>query len=196
MTNSKNKRTALWAAILTLIIAIGLPGVALADPPQGRGQGRGKVKLTKQEKKNAKFKNGHDARDGRWDGRGPRDRDDDYYDDDDDYGRGSGRRRDRDRDNDGNYDRTEIRRQALSIGYREGYSAGRNDRASGRGSDYDDHSAYRDATSGYRSSYGDVDYYRSSFREGFRQGYEDGYRNRNSRGGGLGGILGDILGRP
>jgi hypothetical protein len=194
MTSFKNKRATLWATILTLIIAIGMPGIALADPPQGRGQGRGKVKLSKQEKKNEKFKNGHDARDGRWDGRGPRDRDDDYDDDDDYYGRGSGRRRDR--DNDGSYNRTEVRRQALSIGYREGYRAGRNDRASGRSADYDDHSAYRDATTGYRSSYGDVDYYRSSFREGFRQGYEDGYSNRGSRSGGLGGILGDILGRP
>jgi hypothetical protein len=189
MNISKGKRTLLWTAILTLAIAVGLPGLALADAPQGRGQGRGKSKISKQEKKNAKFKNGHDARDGRWDGRGPKDRDDDYYDDDDDrYNRG--------RNNGGVYDRTEIRRQALDIGYREGYNAGRDDRASGRGSDYDDHSAYRDATIGYSNSYGDVDYYRSNFRQGFRQGYEDGYRNRSSRGGRWGEILGDILGRP
>jgi hypothetical protein len=194
MNISKTKRTVLWTVVLMLVIAIGLPGVALADPPQGRGNGRGKSKISKQEKKDAKFKNGHDARDGRWDGRGPRDRDDDDYDDDDDNYR---RRRDRrDRDNDGSYDRTEIRRQAVEIGYREGYSAGRNDRASNRGSDYDDHSAYRDGTIGYRSSYGDVDFYRSNFRQGFRQGYEDGYRNRSSRGGRWGDILGDILGRP
>jgi len=191
MTISKGKRPALWVAILTLIIAIGLPTVALADPPQGKG----KSKASKQQRKNAKFKNGHDARDGRWDGRGPSDRDDDD-DDDDNYRRGRGRGRDRDRDNDGVYNRTEVRRQALSNGYREGYRAGRDDRASGRSSSYDDHSSYRDATVGYRSDYGNEDYYRSSFREGFRQGYNDGYRNRNSRSGGLGGILGDILGRP
>ena len=195
MDISKGKRTYLWAAVLTLVIAVGLPGLALADPPQGRGQGRGKSKISKQEKKNAKFKNGHEARDGRWDGRGPSDRDDDDdYDDDDRYGRGSNRGRDR--DNDGVYDRTEVRRQALDIGYREGLAAGRDDRASGRGSDYDDHSAYRDATAGYRSTYGDVNYYRSNFRQGFRQGYEDGYRNRSSRGGRWGEILGDIIGRP
>jgi len=35
---------------------------------QGRGHGRGQVK------KSAKFVNGHDARDGRWDGRGPKPR--------------------------------------------------------------------------------------------------------------------------
>jgi hypothetical protein len=191
MNFSTGKRRVLWSAVLTLIIAIGLPGVALADPPQGRG----KNKVSKQEKKNAKFKNGHDARDGRWDGRGPRDRDDDYDDDDDYNGRDRERRR-RDRDNDGVYDRTEIRRQAIEVGYREGYRAGRDDRASGRSSDYDDHSAYRDGTVGYRNSYGDVDFYRSNFRQGFRQGYEDGYRNRSSRSGRWGEILGDILGRP
>jgi hypothetical protein len=190
----KGKRTAIRAAILTLIIAVVLPAAALANPPQGRGKGQGKNKISQQEKKNAKFKNGHDARDGRWDGRGPRDdRDDDYDYDNDGY---RDRNRRRDRDNNGTYDRTEIRRQALSAGYNEGYRAGRDDRASGRSSDYDDHSAYRDATIGYRSSYGDVDYYRSNFRDGFRQGYQDGYRNRSSRGGRWGDILGDILGRP
>src|ERR671916_2837872 len=98
MNISKTKRTVLWSVVLMLVIEIGLPGIALADPPQGRGKGRGKSKISKQEKKDAKFKNGHDARDGRWDGRGPRDRDDDDYDDDDDNYR---RRRDRrDRDND------------------------------------------------------------------------------------------------
>src|SRR5258707_6502657 len=40
-----------------------LPTIASA---QGRGRGRG------QDKKFDKFVNGHDARDGRWDGRGPR----------------------------------------------------------------------------------------------------------------------------
>jgi hypothetical protein len=197
MTISKGKRATFRAAIFALIVAIIVPTAALANPPQGRGQGRGKDKLSKQEKKNAKFKNGHDARDGRWDGRGPRDRDDDRDNDDDDWDRDRGRgRRDRDRDDDDRGDRTDIRRRALSVGYNEGYRAGRDDRARGRDFDYDDHSAYRDATSGYRSSYGDRDYYRSSFREGFREGYEDGYRNRSSRGGRLGDILGDILGRP
>jgi hypothetical protein len=177
MTISKSNRTALWVAILTLIFAIATPTVSLA---QGRGRGRG------QDKKAGKFKNGHDARDGRWDGRGPGGRDD--RDDDDDYYR--------DRNNGRTNNRSDITRQALSIGYREGYSAGRDDRSSGRSFDYNDHNTYRDATIGYSSSYGDIDTYRRSFREGFRQGYEDGYRNRTSGSGRWGGILGDILGRP
>jgi len=195
MTNGK--KITLWAAIFMLLVAVAVPTVVLADSPQGRGQGRGKNKISHQQKKNEKFKNGHDARDGRWDGRGPRDRDDIYDDDDydrDGYGRGRGRYGDR--DSDGINDRTEIRERALRIGYDEGYRAGRDDRASGRSADYSDHSAYRNGTAGYRSEYGNIDFYRSNFRQGFRQGYEDGYRNRSTRSGRWGDILGDILGRP
>ena len=198
----KGKRTAFWAAIWTLIIAIALPTAALATP-QGKGKGHGKDKISKEQRKAEKFKNGHDARDGRWDGRGPRDRDDRWDDDDDDdwddRDRGRNRRdrdRDRDRDNDGINDRSEIIRYAQNAGYREGFNAGRNDRASGRSYDYDDHSAYRDATIGYRSDYGSESTYRNYFRAGFRRGYEDGYQNRSSRTGRWGDILGDILGRP
>ena len=49
--------------VASLILLAALPATSLA---QGRGRGRG------QEKKLDKFINGHDARDGRWDGRGPR----------------------------------------------------------------------------------------------------------------------------
>lgn len=189
MTISKSNRTALWAVVLTLIFAVAMPTAALA---QGRGRGRG------QDKKAGKFKNGHDARDGRWDGRGPSGRDD--RDDDDDYDRDgdyNNRGRGRDRDRNGRInDRSDIIRQAQSNGYREGYSAGRDDRASGRSFDYNDHNAYRDATIGYNSNYGDVNTYRRGFRDGFKQGYEDGYSNRTSRSGRWGSILGDILGRP
>lgn len=192
MNVTLNKRTALWAALLFLIFVVGAPSVAQA---QGRGRGRG------QDKKAEKFKNGHDARDGRWDGRGPRgnrdDRydDDDYrYDDDNDYRY----RRNRRSGNDGSYDRTDIRRRAQSIGYQEGYNAGQSDRTSGRRYSPESYGTYRDATAGYNDSYGDIETYRSSFREAFRQGYEEGYGNRSGRGtrGRVGTILGDILGRP
>lgn len=49
--------------VLAGIVLLALPAVSMA---QGRGHGRG------QQKKLGKFINGHDARDGRWDGRGPR----------------------------------------------------------------------------------------------------------------------------
>ena len=48
---------------VSLFLLSALPTIASA---QGRGRGRG------QDKKFDKFVNGHDARDGRWDGRGPR----------------------------------------------------------------------------------------------------------------------------
>ena len=57
----RNRKILLIVASLFLLAA--LPATSLA---QGRGRGRG------QAKKLGKFVNGHDARDGRWDGRGPR----------------------------------------------------------------------------------------------------------------------------
>ncbi|HYO90303.1 MAG TPA: hypothetical protein VEQ40_01645 [Pyrinomonadaceae bacterium] len=196
MNVTLNKRTLFWAAVLTLIFAVGIPSATLA---QGKGKGRGRG----QDKKAEKFKNGHDARDGRWDGRGPRGNRDDRYDDDDDYRYDDDdyryeRNRRSGGNNGGYYDRAEVRRRAQSIGYQEGYNAGRDDRASGRRSDFESYETYRDATAGYNDSYGDREYYRSTFREAFRQGYEDGYRNRSGRStrSRVGTILGDILGRP
>lgn len=192
MNTTLHKRTALWAAILMLVFAVAAPSTALA---QGKGKGRGRGL----DKKAEKFKNGHDARDGRWDGRGPgRDRDD-RYDDDDDYRYNDDYRYGRNRrGNGGYYGNAEIRRQAERIGYEEGYRAGQDDRARGRGYDLESHGTYRDATAGYNSSYGDVETYRNYFRQAYRQGYEDGYRNssRSGRAGRIGTILGDILGRP
>jgi hypothetical protein len=53
--------------ILVVVVGLFLLGVVPATSfAQGRGRGRG------QEKKLERFVNGHDARDGRWDGRGPR----------------------------------------------------------------------------------------------------------------------------
>jgi hypothetical protein len=192
-----HKRTTLWALILMLIFAVGAPGAAMA---QGRGRG--------QQKKAEKFKNGRNARDGRWDGRGPRRDSDDRYDDDDrynddgrydndDYRNGDYRNR-RGGNNGGYYDQAEVRRQAVSIGYQEGLRAGQDDRASGRGYSLENHNTYRDATAGYNNSYGDVNFYRTNFRQGFRQGYDEGYRNSRTSGryGRVRDILGGVLGRP
>ena len=52
-----------------LLLAVFLILVTIS-PVQALGQGRGHG----QSKKSQKFINGHDARDGRWDGRGPRPR--------------------------------------------------------------------------------------------------------------------------
>src|SRR6267142_163398 len=59
------RRFTLFIAAIGLAASLLLPSYAVA---QGRGHGRG---LTK---KSQKFINGHDARAGRWDGRGPQPR--------------------------------------------------------------------------------------------------------------------------
>lgn len=94
--------------VLGLMLLVGLSSDAMA---QGRGRGRGNSNL---DKKCAKFVNCHDARDGRWDGRGPnRDRDFRFgnifrrnrRDRDRDFDRWERRRRNRDRDRDRDWDR-------------------------------------------------------------------------------------------
>lgn len=187
MKFSQTKRAAARFLILALAIMLALPFAAFA---QGRGRGRG-------HRNRDVFVNGHDARDGRTDGRGPRANRDRVRDDDDDDDRWE-RRNNRDRRNDGSFNNSEIRRRALDIGYNEGRRAGERDRVNGARRDYNDESIYRDATLGYQSSYGNIDLYRSAFREGFREGYRDGYNNGYSNNGRrrVGDILGDILGRP
>jgi hypothetical protein len=61
MKSMKGNRKIALVLISLFLLAV-LPSMASA---QGRGRGRG------QDKKLDKFINGHDARDGRWDGRGP-----------------------------------------------------------------------------------------------------------------------------
>lgn len=62
MKSTLSRRLMTSAAIVAMSIALLLPNYGMA---QGRGHGRGLSK------KPAKFINGHDARAGRWDGRGP-----------------------------------------------------------------------------------------------------------------------------
>lgn len=118
-----------------------------------------------------------------------------YYGDDR-YGRdngGYGR-------NNGGYG-SGVSQAAFDRGYQEGLRAGQDDRYNNRRYDYQNRSAYRDATAGYDNRYGDRDSYRNSFRGGFQRGYDDGYnRNGSSRrrsNVGWGSVLGGILGgRP
>lgn len=97
------------------------------------------------------------------------------------YGHNWDRRNDNYRDNDrySRYNRDQIIRIAEQNGYRSGYRHGEDDRNRRRGYDYDDSSDYRNALDGYRSEYGDRDFYRSAYRDGYKRGYDEGYR-RNS----------------
>jgi len=62
-------RKLLGAAALMLLLVLTVSSDVLA---QGRGRGRGHGGFDNFDKKCGKFVNCHDARDGRWDGRGPR----------------------------------------------------------------------------------------------------------------------------
>lgn len=58
----------LTVAFFGLVVLLAIPATSMA---QGRGYGRGRGRGPDLDKKCAKFVNCHDARDGRWDGRGP-----------------------------------------------------------------------------------------------------------------------------
>jgi hypothetical protein len=65
----------------------------------------------------------------------------------------------------------ELRQTALNAGYNEGTREGRNDRARGRHSNYQDFSAYQKATKDYNSRLGDRELYSRYFRRAFENGY-------------------------
>ena len=119
-----DNRRVLRVAVVALLIVMAMPATSLAQ--RGRGRGRGGRDFDRFDKKCDKFVNCHDARDGRWDGRGPRRRFDDrvrfrrFRDrdfDNDDFRR---RRRFRDRDFDDDDFRRLQRRRILMDQYRNG----------------------------------------------------------------------------
>jgi len=81
MKRSNNKQNSLGIIVLGLLLAVVIPATALG---QGRGRGQWRrqdgntgwptrtTRLSNYDKKCAKFRNCHDASEGRWDGRGPR----------------------------------------------------------------------------------------------------------------------------
>lgn len=73
---------------------------------------------------------------------------------------------------------SDLMRQAVNYGYREGLNAGRADREDGWRSDYHNSYAYEDANYGYNGYYIAQDQYNYYFRQGFQRGYEDGYNSR------------------
>jgi hypothetical protein len=166
--------------LLALAVFLALPAVAL-------GQGNSRHGRNKDV-----FVNGHDARDGRYDGRGPR-RDDNWrrrrdhdYDEDDRYRRDDDYRYRRDRGRYDNYGygnngyygnygyRDNFTQTALNAGYNAGIEQGRRDRSRGRYTDPRDSSAYRNADKDYNSRLGDRYTYQQYYRQGFINGYRDG----------------------
>src|SRR5260370_1438181 len=91
---------------------------------------------------------------------------------------------------------------AQEQGYRDGVDHGADHARQGKRYDPQGTSHYKEATSGYRSEYGNKNAYKEAYREGFRRGYDDGYRRYGGRYGRRNSdsraadILGSIFGHP
>jgi flagellar biosynthesis/type III secretory pathway protein FliH len=86
-------------------------------------------------------------------------------------------------------------RQAVQAGYQQGFAAGRNDRNSRRGLNWNSSNVYRSGTYGWQN-YVDRGQYQYYFQQGFQRGYQDGYNSRYQYGSynnGSASILGSIL---
>jgi flagellar biosynthesis/type III secretory pathway protein FliH len=86
-------------------------------------------------------------------------------------------------------------RQAVQAGYQQGYAAGRNDRNSRRGLNWNNSNVYRSGTYGWQN-YVDRSQHHYYFQQGFQRGYQDGYNSRYQYGtynNGSANILGSIL---
>ncbi len=83
MKHLKNRQNFFGIVVMGLLLAMAIPTTALGQG-RGRGHGRGNIgnignigwptrttRLSKHDRKCAKFRNCHDASEGRWDGRGP-----------------------------------------------------------------------------------------------------------------------------
>ena len=90
---------------------------------------------------------------------------------------------------------TDLLRQAVQEGYRQGFQAGVADRRSRRRMNWGGSDVYRAGTYGW-NSHVDRSQYQYYFQQGFQRGYQDGFNNRSqfgsNNGGGLN-ILGSIL---
>jgi hypothetical protein len=89
----------------------------------------------------------------------------------------------------------DLLRQAVKAGYQQGFAAGRADRNSRRGLNWNSSNVYRSGSYGYQS-YVDRSQYQYYFQQGFQRGYQDGYNSRYQYGfnnGGSVNILGSII---
>src|ERR1700745_2877929 len=65
----------------------------------------------------------------------------------------------------------DLRQTALNAGFNDGSKEGRNDRDHNRSHNYNDFSAYRNATRDYNSRLGDRELYRRYYQIAFEHGY-------------------------
>jgi hypothetical protein len=87
-------------------------------------------------------------------------------------------------------------RQAVDLGYQQGYRAGQIDRRNGAPADYQRAFDYQNGEFGYTGNYVPQSDYSYYVREGFQRGYDDAYWNRARYGtfyNGNASILSDIV---
>ncbi len=88
---------------------------------------------------------------------------------------------------------SELLKQAINAGYKQGFQAGRADRTKRRHSSWSSSSVYQSGTYGYQP-YVNQSMYQYYFQQGFERGYKDGYNSRNQYGNGNGGnVLSSIM---
>jgi hypothetical protein len=161
---SKNQNLLKRSLLSAMGLALLLPVVASAQ--QGRYDSRWGAQPQYQSDRDQRDRDRRDQRDRDQRDRDQRDRNDNRQD-----------RRGRNWDRYGSYGGSyQLRQTALNAGYNEGIKQGRNDGRRGRRSNFNDFSAYRNATKDYSSRLGDRELYRRYYREGFENGYEDGIR--------------------
>jgi len=93
-------------------------------------------------------------------------------------------------------DDLDVLRQAVNLGYQQGYQTGMADRRDRAPANYRRAFAYQDANYGYNGNYVPQSDYNYHFRQGFQRGYDDGYASRSQYGtysNGNASILSNIL---
>ncbi|HKP46223.1 MAG TPA: hypothetical protein VJT50_06445 [Pyrinomonadaceae bacterium] len=166
---SIKSRSRLFGILLGLSL---LPGIGLLSTTSVEGQ-----TIWRQNQQNRDWE--RDRRDRDHDRDGRRDRDRDRRRDDDNYRRSGVYRQ----GGYGNYGYN-VYQIAQQRGYQDGLYTGSNDARRGQSYNPQRSHFYRDADSGYSSSYGNRGQFRQAYRQGFLQGYRQGFQqnggyNRN-----------------
>jgi hypothetical protein len=75
------------------------------------------------------------------------------------------------------YSREEIVRIASQNAYQDGFRHGQEDARRNRQYNFQDSDGFRRATNGYRSEFGNLEFYKQAFRESYTRAYAEGFRS-------------------
>ena len=86
------------------------------------------------------------------------------------------------------YDGAELLKQAINVGYQQGFKTGKDDHKAKRANNFNDSLIYQNGTYDYQSGVADLNLYQFYFRQGFERGYQDGFNNQKQFGKSTNGI--------